>query len=674
MTDNREIYESQYSASNYRRSDEGYFSELRRVKEKLLDTLPASARVLDLGCGSGEFMLPLLRRGVRVEGLDFSEGILSALSRSWTEAGGRAEDLVLHAADARNSGLEDACFDAVFSFSSLYTIPDHDALVDEIRRILRPGGVAMLEFGNSRSLNDLEARRTGTGVECFHHPSSVIRSRLCGAGFEIVEERSFQLFPCWGGGTTRASEILNPEISRWLAERIDGRMLDELVSSSPVLEEFAFRKLMVVRKVESPVAIAPRDYAQRADYGYATELAAAQLSAQNGELVPAVQGHCDILRVDPGHVPAALSLAALFDGVEEQARVTRWRKSLERLALRRRPTVSVVLPVYNMREYVGRAIEALTTQTYRDFELIVVDDGSTDGTGEYLDSIQDPRVRVIHQENQRLPNALNRGFSVSRGRYLTWVSADNVSSSFMLEALVGALEANPNSDLVVSGFAWIDEEDNVLGVHRPSDLSYRGFLCRNPGVVGFLYRRSAVAGSPGYAPELEGAEDWDYWLRIVERRGSAVLVPEVLCYYRSHDGSMTQTIPAKVEASSREVVHRAMRRCRELSTDALYPHLSVESADACAASLDFARRLLESPFCDDSLSAPFLEDWLERVDRSTPFVAAAARAVELALQAGTLSELLSLPLEVFDSEREQLVVAEAQPTWSLTLDGWTPDD
>src|SRR5262249_10919089 len=103
------------------------------------------------------------------------------------------------------------------------------------------------------------------------------------------------------------------------------------------------------------------------------------------------------------------------------------------------PRVSVVLPVYNHLRFLPEAIRSVLAQTYRDFELVIVTDGSPDGTKEYLDALTDPRIVVVHQENRRLPGALNTGFAHARGELLTWVSADNHCAPLFLEALVGAL-------------------------------------------------------------------------------------------------------------------------------------------------------------------------------------------------------------------------------------------
>ncbi len=274
------------------------------------------------------------------------------------------------------------------------------------------------------------------------------------------------------------------------------------------------------------------------------------------------------------------------------------------------PRVSVVLPVYNHLRFLPQAIASVLAQTYADFELVIVNDGSTDGTAEYLDALRDPRVVVVHQENRRLPSALNAGFAHARGELLTWVSADNHCAPLFLEALVAALDHHPDAGFAYSAFAWIDDAGRITGIHRDQEVSVRSLLKQNPGIAAFLYRRSDQEAVGPYDPTLEGAEDWDMWLRLVERR-PAVYVPEILCYYRLHDDSMTATKRDGIAAASRRVLANALaRRGGSLDIEELFPALAA-CADrgeaelyACAA---FGTALLQSPWAPPELAASFLD-------------------------------------------------------------------
>jgi GT2 family glycosyltransferase len=268
-----------------------------------------------------------------------------------------------------------------------------------------------------------------------------------------------------------------------------------------------------------------------------------------------------------------------------------------------------VLPVYNHVRFLPAAIASVLAQTWGDYELVIVNDGSTDGTREYLDGISDPRIVVLHQENRRLPGALNTGFARARGELLTWTSADNHCAPIFLEALVGALDHQPDAGFAYSAFAGIDDESRITGVHRDQEVTVRSLLKQNPGIAAFLYRRSCQEAVGLYDPALDGAEDWDMWLRIVERT-PAVYVPEVLYYYRLHGDSMTTTQREKIAGASRQVVRNAIARRGQLDIEELFPALA-DCRDRGEAELyacaEFGTALLQSPWGPPDLAAAFLD-------------------------------------------------------------------
>jgi glycosyltransferase involved in cell wall biosynthesis len=147
-------------------------------------------------------------------------------------------------------------------------------------------------------------------------------------------------------------------------------------------------------------------------------------------------------------VKARLSRGALVLATPASLRRSGWRE-LCGLTLGKRGRVSVVLPVYNHASMLPESIQSVLSQTHRDLELIVVNDGSSDGVEAVLDRFaDDPRVVVLTQPNQQLPSALNNGFAVATGEYFTWTSADNAMLPHQLEVLVRHLEARPEQAMV----------------------------------------------------------------------------------------------------------------------------------------------------------------------------------------------------------------------------------
>ncbi|RME78601.1 MAG: glycosyltransferase [Chloroflexi bacterium] len=204
------------------------------------------------------------------------------------------------------------------------------------------------------------------------------------------------------------------------------------------------------------------------------------------------------------------------------------------------PRVSVILPVYNQEEYLPAALESVLNQTWQDFELIVVNDGSTDRTPEILETYRRQYgFTVIHQENKKLPGALNTGFQQARGEYLTWTSSDNIMLADMLETLVAALDAHPDVGMVYADWEVIDENGESLGVVHTFDYDPHLLMRDNYINACFLYRRICQETVGLYDPAYILAEDWEYWLRIASRF-RLMRVPKVLYRYRVHRGSLTE--------------------------------------------------------------------------------------------------------------------------------------
>lgn len=209
--------------------------------------------------------------------------------------------------------------------------------------------------------------------------------------------------------------------------------------------------------------------------------------------------------------------------------------------------VSIVLPTYNGERYLQQSIQSVLSQTYRDLELIIVDDCSTDGSSEIIRRFaeRDSRVRnVRNEENQKLPRSLNIGFRQARGGYLTWTSDDNFYQDNAIEAMVEALERSPGYGMVYSDMACIYEEGVEL--RRPSMDMSRFYV---DDVVGacFLYRRQVLETVGEYDPDLILVEDYDYWLRISQRY-EILHIPECLYHYRYHNGSLTMTREREIAA------------------------------------------------------------------------------------------------------------------------------
>lgn len=203
--------------------------------------------------------------------------------------------------------------------------------------------------------------------------------------------------------------------------------------------------------------------------------------------------------------------------------------------------VSIVLPVYNGEDHLAVAIESILNQTYKNIELIIVNDCSTDDSRriaeEYL--AKDNRVIVINNSrNLKLPNSLNAGFSEATGEYFTWTSDDNIFRDNAIEILVRSLSEADDTVMVYSDYTNIDKEGNVIEAIKKEDA----ISLKYNNVVGasFLYKASAAKEAGCYDANLFLAEDYDYWIRL-SRVGKILHIKDDLYLYRLHGGSLTAT-------------------------------------------------------------------------------------------------------------------------------------
>lgn len=159
---------------------------------------------------------------------------------------------------------------------------------------------------------------------------------------------------------------------------------------------------------------------------------------------------------------------------------------------------------------------------------------------------------------------------MARGEYLTWTSADNICLPHFCGRLARALQTFPQAGFATAPFAIVDRQGFITG-KLESKISLDRMLANNAGVAAFMYRRDVAQKVGQYDPALEGAEDWDMWLRLLEVT-KVIHVPYVLYHYRNHDNSLTATISDKVRLSSTRTAARALRRVEKSGgVRALFP-------------------------------------------------------------------------------------------------------
>ena len=180
------------------------------------------------------------------------------------------------------------------------------------------------------------------------------------------------------------------------------------------------------------------------------------------------------------------------------------------------PKVSVIITVYNCQKYIREAIDSILNQTLKDLELIVVDDGSTDKTGEILGTYKDPRIKVITQPNMGMAQGRNKGLEEARGEYIAIMDADDISFPERLEVLVDYLEYNSDIGGVSTDVSLANEHGEVTGVRHGIDSEeiLNGPTC--PCEPAYMIRKDLITKIGGYRKELMLASDYDLYLRLAE--------------------------------------------------------------------------------------------------------------------------------------------------------------
>jgi glycosyltransferase involved in cell wall biosynthesis len=231
----------------------------------------------------------------------------------------------------------------------------------------------------------------------------------------------------------------------------------------------------------------------------------------------------------------------------------------------RNPLISIVLPVYNARDYLLDSVASIIEQSHRDWELICINDGSTDGSGNLLDWLaqQDARIQVIHQPNTGIVEALNRGCSLASAPLICRMDADDIAMPSRLQQQATYLRNHPTCIVVGSAILEVDAESDPLRISRLAtehdrildDLLHRRTGHFHPTT---MFRAEAFEAVGGYRTAFQWVEDHDLWLRLAQR-GKLANLPEVLLCYRQHATSVCWQRSAQQRNLMNELLKDAYR-------------------------------------------------------------------------------------------------------------------
>jgi glycosyltransferase involved in cell wall biosynthesis len=230
------------------------------------------------------------------------------------------------------------------------------------------------------------------------------------------------------------------------------------------------------------------------------------------------------------------------------------------------PVVSVLLPVFNGEKYLVQAIDSILGQTFRDFELLLIDDGSTDGSLKILRKFEmlDSRIRLTKRENRGLIATLNELLAQARGKYIARMDADDVALPGRFASQVHFLEANSNVACVGGAFELIDCAGRYLTTLSPpqGDEEVQKLILGGHGAIAHpsvMINGDCLRAVGSYDAAYETAEDIDLWLRLGEV-GELRNLPEVVLKYRLHDKSISGSAGQQQRETARRACERAWQR------------------------------------------------------------------------------------------------------------------
>lgn len=266
------------------------------------------------------------------------------------------------------------------------------------------------------------------------------------------------------------------------------------------------------------------------------------------------------------------------------------------------PRASVIMPVYNNANYVQGAIHSILTQTYTDFELIVIDDGSTDGSAFLISQIEDPRVRkVFHQQNCGLVATLNEGLRMANGEYILRMDSDDLSTPDRLGIQITFMDEHPFVDLSGTAFTYeIGGRPHVNPTSHEEIKTWLLFHCCicHPTVI----MRNSMVNRLGvqYDSDYPHAEDYELWARLAPQIHMANL-PINLLYYRQHTGQVSNRHRLIQADSARRIRQKQLLRLglqlteeeNQIMLDFIHFNINTYDPSSHARARGFANWILE---------------------------------------------------------------------------------
>ncbi len=272
------------------------------------------------------------------------------------------------------------------------------------------------------------------------------------------------------------------------------------------------------------------------------------------------------------------------------------------------PKVTVFIPVYNREQYVGEAIESILAQTFTDFEILLVDDGSTDSSVDTIRSFSDSRIRLVcSEENLGIPKTRNKGVELARGQYMAMLDSDDRAYPNRLEKQIAFLDSHPEYAQIGSWCRMMDAQGHVLNKIKrqpalPDDI-HAQFLFRCAMSNRSIMARTAILQEYGYRNDFPRCQDYELHVRLAKKYKLGN-IPECLVYGRIHPQQITGQTSGLGDTKKQEIISRQLHELGvAFSQEDLEPHLTLS-------------RMRKSHFVPDADYLQWAKEWLGRLQQA----------------------------------------------------------
>ncbi len=218
------------------------------------------------------------------------------------------------------------------------------------------------------------------------------------------------------------------------------------------------------------------------------------------------------------------------------------------------PKTSIIIPCFNQGKYIEDTIDSVLKQTYQNFEIIVINDGSTDEfTNEILKNLKNEKTKVLHTINKGVCHARNIGVKHATGKYLLFLDADDLLDNTFLEKTLNIFETKSNISIVTTGVMMFDAENFEF---KLPEFNFRELLVHNLIVISSLIKTDEFLKTTGFNENMRnGFEDWDFWISFLNiNKGCVHRINETLFYYRRLQASRTKSANYNFENLTNQIV------------------------------------------------------------------------------------------------------------------------